>query len=171
MDEYNPEKCLSNKELDAYAKMCASTKISGNIRGALDDLSSFGKDAKEVQTNVEKHIENCGDCDDKFLEKHEFYSLVFQGVKTYFQAKRPWDSISIQSHKQFGLNHIAYDKFLDLQSYLVFRVFRNNSPYLFAPHVEFEEHLETCESCAEFMHILYLSDVELKELYDEMQEL
>lgn len=119
-------------------------------------LSNYGKDVKEVQSKIGKHLDGCFLCNSYYKECLENQVEVERVARTMFVIEGINTEIvdrHIKKRKEWGIEHVAYEAPESLREYLWKKaVFFVKSKSLKSSS-GFEKHIDVCNSCQELYNL------------------
>jgi len=139
---------LTRKEITAYVDIVVSTQTETVLDPTyLGDLKRLGGDLKEIQRNVEGHLNECFTCKQYYDSEYEV-SYVVHGMRIL--TATPVADRYFQEGKSFLIDHAFYDKIHDLEFYILHRVLVEVDDRDFPIVEEFERHMKDCDSCKNY---------------------
>jgi hypothetical protein len=157
---------VTEEDIEKYAEMMACLELGrDNLAGGYKKpLSKYGKDVKEIQETMKKHLAECFLCCDLYEDTYEI-ALEIHTIAMNLSHTQDCN----KKEKEWGIEHLAYEDPESLDAYMLKRAIAEADKTEFEKNKDFEEHLKSCNSCKSLYddHLkLCLETVEMRKQKD-----
>lgn len=156
-EEYNICE-IPKSDIGKYAEMVFALDIGHDDRAGemREFLRNYGKDVKEIQGNLGKHLDECFLCGDYYKECLEDELLGNRYAKKMF-LKEGIDmkavDAGLEKKREWRIEHSAYENPDFLRRYLIKKACSFNRGENFETRLELEKHIESCNRCKELYNL------------------
>jgi hypothetical protein len=150
---------ISREDLTDYAEMQANLEEDADISELVNFLSRYGKDVKEIQKTIDKHLSECLLCKTAYEDLYE-KSLEYHRMGKLLRRDSPLSQVQMERRKIWLFEHFTYADSKRLKSYLSKKAVAEARKKGFELNNDFEEHIKGCNYCQDF----YRSNVHILEM-------